>query len=146
MIETLHRLDFGMILLLEWSLELCNEWMGIGVCVLGRNCAAGICRAVFCSSSIHHIETMAANRFSQFRLICLLVCDLFSIRYNSTSQTPEFKSCLYRNSKLGVAGRLSLLKKLIFSLNATYSLSAYPSNPSISLLLTPLIRIISAAL
>jgi hypothetical protein len=29
-IETLHKLDFGMILLLEWSLELCNEWMGIG--------------------------------------------------------------------------------------------------------------------
>jgi hypothetical protein len=28
MIETLHRHDFGMILLLEWSLELCNEWMG----------------------------------------------------------------------------------------------------------------------
>lgn len=35
---------------------------------------------------------------------------------------------------VGVTGLLSLLKKLIFSLRATYSLSAYPNKPVISVL------------
>lgn len=48
---------------------------------------------------------------------------------------------------LGVTGLLlfSLLVKLIFSLSATYSESAYPNTPSISVLCNPLIRTISAA-
>ena len=35
-----------MILLLEWSLGLCNEWIGTGACVLRRNRSAGFCRAI----------------------------------------------------------------------------------------------------
>lgn len=47
---------------------------------------------------------------------------------------------------LGVTGLLfSLLIKLTFSLSATYSESAYPNTPPISVLRNPLIRMISAA-
>ena len=60
MIETLHRLDFGMILLLEWSLELCNEWMGIGCVFWG-----GIAQLAFVELFFARVAYMTLKRWLQ---------------------------------------------------------------------------------